>query len=208
MRGKGVLHPVDSAIIGITPAHAGKSSSKTPGHAAHRDHPRACGEKYSFDIIVERQEGSPPRMRGKDTLRYILRFLVGITPAHAGKSLRPLVQPLPARDHPRACGEKETENVSTHHRIGSPPRMRGKVVPLEGVVPDNRITPAHAGKSCLSAAAPVRGRDHPRACGEKSSIKKTTPAYPGSPPRMRGKEAQACNHGHGVGITPAHAGKR
>ncbi len=32
-----------------------------------------------------------------------------------------------ARDHPRVCGEKETERDAIAMEIGSPPRVRGKV---------------------------------------------------------------------------------
>ena len=50
---------------------------------------------------------------------------MGITPAHAGKSPLRLRVCLPARDHPRACGEKVLALLDIAYSRGSPPRMRG-----------------------------------------------------------------------------------
>ena len=51
---------------------------------------------------------------------------VGITPAHAGKSLTVSPSRSGNRDHPRACGEKLYTNRYDVAQRGSPPRMRGK----------------------------------------------------------------------------------
>ena len=53
------------------------------------------------------------------------------------------------------------------------------------------ITPAHAGKRTCIGGAVVVPRDHPRACGEKSTLGAGTAPLKGSPPRMRGKGAAA-----------------
>ena len=65
MRGKDNLTVEQVSSIGITPAHAGKSS--TPVYALRRfwDHPRACGEKMASHAGYIIMMGSPPRMRGK-----------------------------------------------------------------------------------------------------------------------------------------------
>ena len=71
----------------------------------------------------------------------------------------------------------------------------------------NRITPAHAGKRCLSVPLQGQSQDHPRACGEKPPVGVPERRITGSPPRMRGK-VDFCILGRIVnGITPAHAGK-
>ena len=72
----------------ITPAHAGKTRWQRLGQRATRDHPRACGENYTTDVILTSQEGSPPRMRGKLLWFEHIHDRGGITPAHAGKTLR------------------------------------------------------------------------------------------------------------------------
>ena len=50
--------------------------------------------------------------------------------------------------------------------------------------------------------------DHPRACGEKLQNQSLCLRLPRSPPRVRGKAAEAGPGQHRTGITPAHAGKR
>ena len=49
--------------------------------------------------------------------------------------------------------------------IGSPPRMRVKLVLVVVVDIDTGITPAHAGKTFNLYFFCVSYRDHPRACG-------------------------------------------
>ena len=90
----------------VSPAYAGKS--KVPDDSKADD------------------EGSPPRMRGK-----VLNVINGvrakrITPAYAGKSVRPRLLQMPTWDHPRVCGEKARCICSGVGSKGSPPRMRGK----------------------------------------------------------------------------------
>ena len=53
----------------------------------------------------------------------------------------------------------------------------------------NRITPAYAGKSNHFAQNCAKIEDHPRVCGEKRTTETPWSSCAGSPPRMRGKEA-------------------
>ena len=152
--------------------------------------------------------GSPPRMRGKVSMIRPALAVLGITPAHAGKSCVCRGALRPSGDHPRACGEKHSVMVIVCPVSGSPPRMRGKAKCSSTNAKSKGITPAHAGKSPAAIKNLLKLQDHPRACGEKSSIRKTTPAYPGSPPRMRGKVEIVKEIAMKVRITPAHAGKR
>ena len=86
--------------------------------------------------------------------------------------------------------------------------MRGKDRDLAAVADGQRITPAHAGKSCGCGRIPQGRADHPRACGEKTPVRFYENGVPGSPPRMRGKGVKARYERVAVGITPAYAGKR
>ena len=86
MRGKGGGAPHIVAVLGITPACAGKSAFKGMSGSGQRDHPRVCGEKEPYSVFRLSQQGSPPRMRGKGTDGAAEHGLYGITPAYAGKS--------------------------------------------------------------------------------------------------------------------------
>ena len=130
MRGKAEPDCMGTLEGGITPAYAGKSRTGLYGNTGGRDHPRVCGEKkFTFDA-GKLIPGSPPRMRGKALQLPLCILDMRITPAYAGKSNTFLCKGLTARDHPRVCGEKGLIKVSACGREGSPPRMRGKAVPL------------------------------------------------------------------------------
>ena len=106
MRGKvGFIVFVQTAI-GITPAYAGKSTSRSAPPQAHRDHPRVCGEKCHK--------------------KFLRQSFPGITPAYAGKSQTTVCFNDVTRDHPRVCGEKTRWKGNRSRYRGSPPRMRGK----------------------------------------------------------------------------------
>ena len=65
MRGKGGTSDSLAVCHGITPAHAGKSSSDAYCSSCRRDHPRPCGEKCLPRLPAVGTIGSPPPMRGK-----------------------------------------------------------------------------------------------------------------------------------------------
>ena len=85
-------------------------------------------------------------MRGKAAAMKPPVTAAGITPAHAGKSIFQHTPFLQVWDHPRACGEKGMLRLKHSHKLGSPPRMRGKAGGLVYVHKVAGITPAHAGK--------------------------------------------------------------
>ena len=168
MRGKvggGLGHAV---FDGITPAYAGKSAHSPDSVHSHEDHPRVCGEKYDSYEDYKSDQGSPPRMRGKDLSSITMKYPVGITPAYAGKSFCPQHSDSHARDHPRVCGEKYEAGLCSQQPGGSPPRMRGKD---DAATPGGGrygITPAYAGKRHYPELSTGLPRDHPRVCGEKA----------------------------------------
>ena len=70
---------------GITPAHAGKRPPFAQRSETGKYHPRTCGEKTSVYQPTNFEAGSPPHMRGKETISCQVDVDAGITPAHAGK---------------------------------------------------------------------------------------------------------------------------
>ena len=168
MRGKVRMCPVLRYGRRITPAHAGGRGGADMTQMPEKDHPRACGEKNTIHRKFVHKEGSPPRMRGKGERKRRNCYPLGITPAHAGKSILFSASMQLCWDHPRACGEKLSHSQISPVRMGSPPRMRGK--DCDCILPYARmgITPAHAGKSVQAERGAASDQDHPRACGEKT----------------------------------------
>ena len=85
MRGKGQIHQRIDHGLGITPACAGKSQILMDTAELEVDHPRVCGEKPSFALTFQANEGSPPRVRGKAIACMQGIKPTRITPACAGK---------------------------------------------------------------------------------------------------------------------------
>lgn len=109
---------------------------------------------------------------------------------------------------PAYAGKSHSYLNSTFLNLGSPPRMRGKVIHSLCDRPQRGITPAYAGKRRACWWTHRRTRDHPRVCGEKVSPQVLQGHIQGSPPRMRGKEQMLAGSGAAHRITPAYAGKR
>ena len=128
VRGKAGTFPTQGVGGRITPACAGKSISRRQERLWRQDHPRVCGEKVSMKMPGELREGSPPRVRGKADAPVRQKSASGITPACAGKRRREPSQDTFVKDHPRVCGEKRYAGNPGHWQLGSPPRVRGKVL--------------------------------------------------------------------------------
>ena len=85
MRGKAAISSRKFNFTRITPAYAGKRMEKAKEMLRRKDHPRLCGEKFVQLLHVVVRPGSPPPMRGKVTPSFAFCYILGITPAYAGK---------------------------------------------------------------------------------------------------------------------------
>ena len=207
VRGKPLALAVLVMYMRITPACAGKTPESLSSHFPTTNHPRVCGENYSWDIDKRCDYGSPPRVRGKLHVHTMQAREQRITPACAGKTAGDRRIRTAGADHPRVCGENlaATQIFSTF--VGSPPRVRGKPVVRFGRQQSYRITPACAGKTRGGGRDYGCAADHPRVCGENSRhfLKLLLPV--GSPPRVRGKRQTGEGREGRRRITPACAGK-
>ena len=133
----------------ITPADAGNSGLEMGTPIPIKDHPRGCGEQWTYQRMMRRRWGSPPRMRGTAESRRVPVGEQRITPADAGNSHMPPVCCGLTADHPRGCGEQFRVFYRRDFAPGSPPRMRGteKLYKPRGLC--SRITPADAGNRVL-----------------------------------------------------------
>ena len=105
-RGKDVRQVGAVCGRGITPAWAGKRCSIQSIHEPCWDHPRVGGEKLSCISLLGELLESPPRRRGKATVKNANGRYTRITPAQAGKCCCPSHRRSAHRDHPRRCREK------------------------------------------------------------------------------------------------------
>ena len=105
-RGKATASTPKEPPIGITPAHAGKSSKVV--------------------TLPNDKEGSPPHTRGKGIERGHAFKRPGITPAHAGKSFARKRFHGWDWDHPRTRGEKFPSLTDEQKALRITPAHAGK----------------------------------------------------------------------------------
>ena len=147
VRGKQTVNDSNLKYYRITPAGAGKTQSVKLWNFARRDHPRRCGENAVPQPVYTIKPGSPPQVRGKLHISPQFFQYIGITPAGAGKTIFTAETEADAEDHPRRCGENGREAGATGVMSGSPPQVRGKLLPRKSREDVIRITPAGAGKT-------------------------------------------------------------
>ena len=206
MRGTHPDGTADHLRRGIIPAYAGNTKRANPFSNKVRDHPRVCGEHTLQEVIDWCEQGSSPRMRGTRELHGRRTVRHGIIPAYAGNTLAPDLRVRVIGDHPRVCGEHQSERIRLHVGQGSSPRMRGtrRTVLLGTRV--SGIIPAYAGNTWSNAPDTWSSADHPRVCGEHGMADIGDAFNSGSSPRMRGTldgKTYSCKK---YGIIPAYAG--
>ena len=201
-RGLALLDPP-----GLIPARAGKTWSARAAPTAGAAHPRACGENIYDMGFGYRERGSSPRVRGKPGRAP--PGLVGrrLIPARAGKTASPESSQWLPSAHPRACGENQNGVDVGANRLGSSPRVRGKLTEIVVTTQAERLIPARAGKTVAWAVRNAARAAHPRACGENSRERVDVLVAAGSSPRVRGKPVDDGLHRGRSGLIPACAGK-
>ena len=166
-----------------------------------------CGENGTLFETQRNKMGSSPRVRGKRTDRSIREAKGGLIPACAGKTEYRERRGRRPRAHPRVCGENTTPRRADSARIGSSPRVRGKLRDEHFASPEERLIPACAGKTSRLMRTTRTWWAHPRVCGENRMASSTACTPSGSSPRVRGKLELLDRHDETGGLIPACAGK-
>ena len=110
-------------------------------------------------------------------------------------------------EHPRVCGENQSEMSEKKFHSGTSPRMRGKQALTCTSIQELRNIPAYAGKTPVGSQAAPTHAEHPRVCGENSSALFKASSFFGTSPRMRGKHNPTILVGFESRNIPAYAGK-
>ncbi|EFW09832.1 hypothetical protein HMPREF9005_1191 [Actinomyces sp. oral taxon 178 str. F0338] len=194
-------------MMGLIPARAGKTSRECALWKWSWAHPRACGENLESISVDALNEGSSPRVRGKQLAQLVEAHARRLIPARAGKTRAKDQSVLRPRAHPRACGENQPRDREFTHPLGSSPRVRGKQCGHQVVGGGERLIPARAGKTCAICVVSRSRTAHPRACGENGLVHDLELEVRGSSPRVRGKRDHERRRVRARGLIPARAGK-
>ena len=171
----------------LIPAHAGKTPACISTVMSRPAHPRSRGENPCRALMALCLTGSSPLTRGKPQCPPIGVRVLGLIPAHAGKTLFDKTHVTSRRAHPRSRGENAAGIASVALTQGSSPLTRGKRYLVQPGDPVGRLIPAHAGKTKLTRNVACV------ACG--------------SSPLTRGKRVVSLGRVLRCRLIPAHAGK-
>ena len=174
-------------MLGLIPAHAGKTEEGRGEEGAGGAHPRSRGENIAALSIEDRLLGSSPLTRGKRCCSLTTLVSIGLIPAHAGKTGSGSGLRCGGRAHPRSRGENRSPKMTINNALGSSPLTRGKLLHVMGVKHMPRLIPAHAGKTVHLLLWTARSGAHPRSRGENDSLSVLVKRDAGSSPLTRGK---------------------
>ena len=145
-----------------------------------------CGEHRIEQQRREHDRGSSPHVRGTRPRGASGRDEDGIIPACAGNTLIGCCPSSCMGDHPRMCGEHNIRPDGFSRPPGSSPHVRGtpRVVGSRDGFPG--IIPTCAGNTSRRTLSTTARWDHPRMCGEHSSVGVSMYTLSGSSPHVRG----------------------
>ena len=206
-RGKPEMPAQYRALVGLIPAHAGKTTGRARPAGQRRAHPRSRGENR--DGVIDRLSigGSSPLTRGKLHAELLGEVDNGLIPAHAGKTEPAIHTRRRGRAHPRSRGENTATIRSYMRKGGSSPLTRGKLLADQDIPVEIGLIPAHAGKTCPRTRRASGAPAHPRSRGENASEVVGLDGIRGSSPLTRGKPTNSRVRRGSTRLIPAHAGK-
>ena len=193
-------------FVRIIPTRVGTSPAGQTRLVSTRDHPHACGDKIVSSIASVAGGGSSPRVWGQVASFLRTRLWDRIIPTRVGT--RSMI-PVPAsakRDHPHACGDKNTPRLHFLRPTGSSPRVWGQGFPLIIFPICHRIIPTRVGTSRLCPTVRWHTKDHPHACGDKMRATAYLLCGRGSSPRVWGQVLAAWNTYKNDRIIPTRVG--
>ena len=215
MRGKRCCALTTLVSSGLIPAHAGKTGPHLSSRSGSRAHPRSRGENFTVAVASSFMPGSSPLTRGKLLGPHGGVDVVGLIPAHAGKTGAPSCPMRQRRAHPRSRGENARKPPRPPLPAGSSPLTRGKLCDLIPVLRRQRLIPAHAGKTTRCSSTSSSPRAHPRSRGENpdrtagpGQVVGLIPAHAGKTGARVALDCSGRAHPRSRGENPAHAGRR
>ena len=146
-RGKRGVRGACDPSTRLIPAHAGKTSFRSVTATPTAAHPRSRGENTGPSPCDSTSRGSSPLTRGKLYRACVGRAFQRLIPAHAGKTHVRGLGARRRRAHPRSRGENHGPGGQEASHLGSSPLTRGKLWQGRLGSCQERLIPAHAGKT-------------------------------------------------------------
>ena len=201
-------HPVAGECgrpAGITSACAEQTTRRPSCRSWAEDHLRVCGADGECVAVLDEMPGSPPRVRSRLDFSHVQVPSFGITSACAEQTHAYGRAACRRRDHLRVCGADLSVSFSFWSVLGSPPRVRSRLMGAGLARLPHGITSACAEQTMTTRKSWVCSRDHLRVCGADSPWKPIKEVIVGSPPRVRSRRHRGRGKPRLPGITSACA---
>ena len=186
MRGTGGSRGQRSGETRFIPARAGNGLPPPALATPTPVHPRTCGERRLWLLVLRGSTGSSPHVRGTGLGELAILARERFIPARAGNGLTYRLTILLTAVHPRTCGERVFSIVCALLQVGSSPHVRGTVERVDCRVVTLRFIPARAGNGRRNISQCTAPPVHPRTCGERVAVYSSEEIVHGSSPHVRG----------------------
>ena len=145
--GQEIFIVISLVVTGIIPTRVGTRLVIKNRFGKNEYHPHACGDKTRPNPIATRTIGSSPRVWGQ--VSGVTNFLSGdrIIPTRVGTSVSCDNAVEWDKDHPHACGDKQSNPSHRRKTSGSSPRVWGQVIHGLLLFMLTRIIPTRVGTS-------------------------------------------------------------
>ena len=110
-----------------------------------------------------------------------------VIPTGVGKAFLMLAKSARIAGHPHGCGESSFTTSSPIQKLGSSPRVWGKLPEICELSMELRVIPTGVGKAGVHKPDHNTTTGHPHGCGESSAIDQMYSLVNGSSPRVWGK---------------------
>ena len=194
--------------------------------ASRSVHPHVCGEYVEIVGGCGRYRGSPPRVWGIHVRPIADCPYLRFTPTCVGNTWQFSLPYILNAVHPHVCGEYYVTDYDTDERggsphvcgeytrldyscvylSGSPPRVWGIQLNLNGLTRLQRFTPTCVGNTSPMMFGGVSFAVHPHVCGEYWFGQHRQPCYPSSPPRVWGIQKRQAKWAEYLRFTPTCVG--
>ena len=113
-----------------------------------KDHPHACGDKFTSTVKLTEHTGSSPRVWGQVSVSAENPQFFRIIPTRVGTRYWWWHYTTTIKDHPHACGDKLSRPTPCRAMRGSSPRVWGQVRLCFPNCNGGQIIPTRVGTSC------------------------------------------------------------
>ena len=136
---------IKQIIIRIIPTRVGTRRQLPFITINGKDHPHACGDKFTIFRGKNWYRGSSPRVWGQGFKKSCNLGAHRIIPTRVGTSYFMKMTGVNGQDHPHACGDKSDVRVGTLNGTGSSPRVWGQDCEHIRTESGERIIPTRVG---------------------------------------------------------------